>query len=68
MVAEQEADLPSSLVQHQQQVAGLLGALLRCVDPEQVEAATSVLSQIAKASSSNATTSRRVAGSPLASS
>ena len=25
MVAEQEADLPSSLVQHQQQVAGLLG-------------------------------------------
>jgi hypothetical protein len=43
-------------------------ALLRCADPGHGEAATSVLDQIAKASASNATTSRRVAGVSTASS
>jgi hypothetical protein len=43
-------------------------ALLRCADPGQVEAATSVLDHIARASSSNATATRRFAGSSAASS
>jgi hypothetical protein len=43
-------------------------ALLRCADLGQVEAATSVLDQIARASSSNATATRRLVGSSTASS
>jgi hypothetical protein len=43
-------------------------ALLLCADPGQVEAATSVLDHIARASSSNATATRRFAGSSAASS
>jgi hypothetical protein len=43
-------------------------ALLRCADPGQAEAATSVLDQIARASSSNATATRRLVGSSTASS
>jgi hypothetical protein len=43
-------------------------ALLRCADPWHAEAATSLLDQIVKASSSNATARRRPAGSSTASS
>jgi hypothetical protein len=43
-------------------------ALLRCADPGHVEAATSVLDHIARASSSNATATRRLVGSSAASS
>src|SRR5829696_874101 len=43
-------------------------ALLRCAHPGQVEAATSVLDHIARASSSNATATRWFAGSSAASS
>jgi hypothetical protein len=43
-------------------------ALLRCADPWHAEAATSLLDQIVKASSSNATANRRPAGSSTASS
>jgi hypothetical protein len=46
----------------------LAAALLRCADPRQAEAATWALDQIAKASSSNATANRRIAGSSAASS
>ena len=49
-------------------VALLNVALLRCADPGQAEAATSVLNQIARASSSNATATRRLVGSSTASS
>jgi hypothetical protein len=43
-------------------------ALLHCASPRHTEAATSALHQMATASSSNATASRRVAGSSAASS
>jgi hypothetical protein len=44
------------------------GVVLRCGDRGDAEAATSAVDQIAKASSSNATATRRPAGSPTASS
>jgi hypothetical protein len=43
-------------------------ALLRCLESGHVEAARSILDQIAMASSSNATATRRFVGSPVANS